>query len=135
MDSSPIGNFDINGLIKHTTGQTKECGKNCTIRIDTVLDEKTGKLTRHIHWECRGQAGTAGEHGGNSHGGNCNDMPNAVRKCAEKFGFSCDPKPDGGGAKAWSCDQNCRRSWKVITDMVTGAVTLALACIAIVTAP
>jgi RHS repeat-associated protein len=135
VDSNPLKNFDLNGLIKHTAGQPKECGKNCSIRIDLVLDEKTGKVTRHIHWECRGKEGAAGEFGGNSHGGNCDQMPNAVRKCAEKHGFSCDPKPEPGDSKAWSCEQNCQRNWKLITDAVTGAVTLALVCIGIVTAP
>jgi RHS repeat-associated protein len=106
--SNPLDGVDPRGLIKHSTGQTIECAKNCTIRIDTVLDEKTGQVKRHLHWECRGDVGVAGENGGNSHGGNCDGMPNKVKECAKANGFNCDPLPPPP-TESRMCDRECQQ--------------------------
>lgn len=85
--------MDVSGLVKHTSGRTIECGKGCTIRIDSVLNEKTGVRTRHLHWECRRSSGACGENGDKSHGGSWDDVPENVKECALKNGFSGAPAP------------------------------------------
>jgi hypothetical protein len=129
VGGDPIMWFDPKGMIKHTTGKTIECAKNCTIRIDMVLDEKTGIVRRHIHWECRGNVGAAGEHGGNSHGGNCDSMPAKVKECAKAAGFKCDPVPPPPPAQSSTCDQNCQKQvGTVMTVLGTIYLTYRMLC-------
>lgn len=76
---------------EHKTGQTIECGKNCTIRIDTVLVGGS-KIIRHMHWDCKGSKGVCRENGDTSHGGGSwDDAPDAVKECARKHGFNGSP--------------------------------------------
>ena len=88
VDGNPISFFDPNGLVKHTTGRTIECGKGCTIRIDYTFDERTGTKRRHLHWECKGREGTCGENGESSHGESWEDAPEEIKQCALRHGFS-----------------------------------------------
>lgn len=125
-ESSPLNFVDPEGLIKHTTGQTKQCG-NCTVRIDSVLDEKTGVVTRHLHWECKGKSGVGGEFGGESHGSTCANAPKNVRACAAALGFQCDAPPvPPPPANPFACDDKCKSVVKSVRDAVTGALILVL---------
>lgn len=95
VNGNPVSYTDPLGLIRHTAGQWIECGKNCRIRIDKVLDESTGKVTRHLHWECRGDEGACGERGEESHGRTWDSVPKQVKECAVRHGFQGEaPKPD-----------------------------------------
>ena len=132
VEAGPLVFSDPKGLVKHISGQSIEGGKNCTIRIDQVLDEKTGKITRHIHWDCRGNAGAAGEGGGSSHGSTCDAMPKAVRQCAARHGFQCKPNPEPG-KPFMSCDQDCQKAWRPVIDSMTGVVTIILICVTLAT--
>jgi hypothetical protein len=76
------------------TGRTIECGKNCTIRIDKVLDERTGEVKRHLHWSCRGDEGVCGEDGEESHGSSWEDAPAKVKECARRHGFNGQNAPN-----------------------------------------
>ena len=109
VDQNPLSFKDPYGLVKHVTGQTIQCSKNCTIRIDYVLDEKTGKITKHLHWECKGKSGVGGEHGGTSHGETLGGAPDSVKECARQNGFEPDPLPDPKPATSSICGDNCRR--------------------------
>jgi RHS repeat-associated protein len=90
VGGNPNSFVDPSGLIKHVTGQTISCSKGCSIRIDYVLDEKTGKIVRHLHWECKKTNGVGGEFGGTSHGGTLEDAPANVKECARNAGFEPD---------------------------------------------
>lgn len=120
MEENPLRFSDPLGLIKHTSGQTKQCG-NCTIRIDSVLDEKTGIVTRHLHWECKGNSGAGGEFGAESHGGTCATAPKNVKACAAALGFQCDARPTPPAAP-FVCEENCQKVLKSVLDAVTGAL-------------
>lgn len=98
VTGNPLRWSDPLGLIKHISGQTIECSKNCTIRIDKVLDEQTGQVKRHLHWSCRGDEGACGEDGESSHGGTWEDAPEKVKQCARQHGFNGQnaPVPDTG---------------------------------------
>lgn len=89
-------------MVKHVTGQTIDCGKGCTIRIDYVLNEKTGVVKRHLHWECRGKSGECGENGETSHGGTWDDAPEFIKQCALKHGFNGASAPADNSAKNWA---------------------------------
>ena len=125
VGGNPLSFIDPTGLIKHTTGLTKQCG-NCTIRIDSVLDEKTGIVTRHLYWKCKGSSGVGGEFGGYSHGSTCSNAPKNVRACAATLGFQCDspapPEPDS--STSFACEDKCKRVLKSVRDAVTGALIL-----------
>ena len=115
VENGPLTGIDHLGLVKHTTGQWKECSKNCRVRIDFVLDEKTGMITRHLHWECGGKEGVFGENGSTSHGGgSCSNAPKAVIKCAEAHGFKCAPPTSPPERSSLMCDQECRNTVFVI---------------------
>jgi len=90
VEGAPMAYSDPTGTIKHTTGKTIQCSKGCTIRIDFWLDEKTGKVTRHLHWECKGKSGVGGEFGTESHGETLDNAPPHVKECARKNGFEPD---------------------------------------------
>jgi len=96
VENNPLRYIDPTGLVNHKTGRTIECGKNCTIRIDTVFDEKTGQVKRHLHWSCRGNEGACGENGEPSHGNSWDDAPEKVKECARRAGFNgaSAPAPD-----------------------------------------
>ena len=93
VGGNPLKWTDPLGLVRHLTGQTIECGKNCTIRIDRVLDEQTGQVRRHLHWDCRGDEGVCGENGEESHGGRWEDAPSKVKECARRHGFNGENAP------------------------------------------
>ena len=88
VEGNPISYVDPNGLVKHTSGRWIDCGKGCRIRIDYTIDEKTGVVRRHLHWECKGREGVCGENGDQSHGGSWEDAPQQIKDCAVKNGFS-----------------------------------------------
>jgi RHS repeat-associated protein len=90
VDANPLFDTDSSGLVRHVTGKTIQCSKGCTIRIDYFLDEQTGKITRHLHWECPGQSGVGGEFGGVSHGDTLENAPRNVKECARNAGFEPD---------------------------------------------
>jgi type VI secretion system secreted protein VgrG len=83
---NPFSRVDPTGL-QHVSGQWKDCGKGCRIRIDR--DASGGG--RHLHWECKKSSGTMGEFGGVSHGDDYNSAPNAIKECARKNGFEPEP--------------------------------------------
>jgi RHS repeat-associated protein len=87
VDSNPLQFVDPLGLVRHNSGRWIDCGKGCKIRIDSVFNEKTGVVIRHLHWECRGREGECGEFGEESHGGTWDDAPEFIRQCALKNGF------------------------------------------------
>jgi RHS repeat-associated protein len=90
VSANPFGFIDPFGLA-HRSGQWKDCGSGCRIRIDY---DHSGE-GRHLHWECRGGgSGEMGEFGGTSHGGTYEDAPGTVLDCARKFGFAPEPKAD-----------------------------------------
>jgi RHS repeat-associated protein len=101
VGGNPISFVDPTGLIKHHTGKTIQCGKNCTIRIDTTFDERTGVATRHLHWDCRGDTGSCGETGNKSHGGSWKDAPEQVKQCARQHGFNGAPASDSSSKEIW----------------------------------
>jgi RHS repeat-associated protein len=81
----------------HVSGQTIDCGKGCTIRVDFRLDIKTGQRVRHLHWKCKsGEKGACGENGDESHDGRWEDAPRHVKECAIRNGFAgaASPSPD-----------------------------------------
>ena len=88
VDNEPVSLIDLTGLVMHKTGQTIDCGKGCSIRIDYTFDEKSGTKARHLHWECKGRAGECGENGKPSHGGTWEDVPEFIKQCALKNGFA-----------------------------------------------
>jgi RHS repeat-associated protein/uncharacterized repeat protein (TIGR02543 family) len=90
VGGNPINWADQTGLIKHTTGQTIDCGKGCWIRIDYSFDEKTGTKKRHLHWGCKGKEGECGEFGEPSHGGTWDEAPEFIKQCARNKGFLGD---------------------------------------------
>jgi len=94
VDGNSLKWTDPLGLVRHLTGQTIECGKNCTIRIDKVLDEQTGRVRRHLHWDCKGDEGVCGENGEESHGGRWEDAPSKVKECARRHGFNGENAPN-----------------------------------------
>ena len=94
VTENPVKWADSLGLVKHITGRTVECSKNCTIRIDKVLDEGTGEVKRHLHWSCRGNSGACGEGGETSHSGTWEDAPEKVKECARRHGFNGQPAPE-----------------------------------------
>lgn len=89
VQNSPLNLNDPFGLKPHISGQWKDCGNGCRIRIDINAHDDG----RHLHWECnRGkQEGAMGELGGTSHGGTWQDAPASVIDCARKFGFQPMP--------------------------------------------
>lgn len=91
VESDPLSFSDPTGLIRHTSGRWIDCGGGCRIRIDSVLDEATGTVRRHLHWECRGSAGECGENGATSHGGTWGGVPSRVKECALQNGFNGAP--------------------------------------------
>ncbi|WP_343204045.1 RHS repeat-associated core domain-containing protein [Luteibacter sp. Sphag1AF] len=76
--------WDELGLVRHTTGKTVDCGGGCTIRIDYTFDEATQIKSRHLHWDCKGQEGSCGENGNDSHDGSWDDVkrPRTFEKSA-----------------------------------------------------
>lgn len=86
---NPFAWFDPLGL-QHVSGQWKDCGKGCRIRIDR--DASGGG--RHLHWECKGSGGAMGEFGGVSHGDDYTSTPNAIKECARRNGFEPEPKKE-----------------------------------------
>ena len=76
--------------LDHTSEKWKDCGKGCRIRID---GDAVGS-GRHLHWECKNGSGAMGEFGGISHGENYSSAPNAIKKCAKKYGFEPEPSKD-----------------------------------------
>jgi RHS repeat-associated protein len=87
VEGNPLRYSDPSGLVNHHTGQTFDCGNGCTIHIDFTFDQKTGKKTRHLHWNCKGKKGACGESGGESHSGSWDDAPRNVQECAKNHGF------------------------------------------------
>lgn len=87
VEGSPLQYKDPTGLVKHHTGKEIDCGKGCWIRIDSVFNEKTGEMTRHLHWGCKGREAECGENGLPSHGGTWDQVPSFVKECALKNGF------------------------------------------------
>ena len=88
--NKPLVLIDPLGL-DHRTGQWKNCGGGCRIRID---GDAVGN-GRHLHWECRGSSGEMGENGGVSHGGTYQDAPRRILDCARRHGFNPEPaRPD-----------------------------------------
>jgi RHS repeat-associated protein len=94
VGGNPISFSDPTGLVKHVTGKTIDCGKGCTIRIDYTLDERTGKIKRHLHWDCKGKEGSCGENGEKSHGQSWDDAPEQIKQCARRHGFQGDSQSD-----------------------------------------
>lgn len=115
---NPMRYTDPLGLA--TSGQWKDCGGGCQIRIE---DNHFGS-GRHIHWKCqRGKIqGSCGEFGTVSHGSSCGSMPNKVKKCARKHGFEPDPAFDPKPQEF--CGENCQQVLKTTVDAVTGAILL-----------
>jgi RHS repeat-associated protein len=97
---SPVMEVDPRGL-EHRSGQWKQCGRGCRIRIDY---DHVGN-GRHLHWECPGSSGEMGEFGGSSHGGNHGDAPNHIKECARRHGFK--PEPTSNPAQAPMCGPVC----------------------------
>lgn len=92
VSARPLIGSDFFGLSDlelgdHKTGQTIDCGKGCSIRIDFRLDMKSGLKIRHLHWECRNSEGECGEFGKTSHKGSWDDAPSHVQQCALRNGF------------------------------------------------
>jgi len=88
VGGNPISRIDPTGLIEHSSGQWKDCGKGCRIRIDTTI--VNGQVKRHLHWECRNDSGECGENGEKSHGGSWEDAPENIKECARRHGFQGD---------------------------------------------
>ncbi|SDC34982.1 type VI secretion system tip protein TssI/VgrG [Paraburkholderia lycopersici] len=84
---NPISFIDPMGL-QHVSGQWKDCGKGCRIRID----KNASGEGRHLHWECKGKDGAMGEYGGTSHGEDYTSAPNIIKECAKKNGFKPEPE-------------------------------------------
>jgi len=87
VHGSPLIYGDPFGLVNHSSGQWIDCGKGCRIRIDFTFDSKTGRKTRHLHWECKNSEGECGEFGAPSHKGSWADAPRSVQECAVRNGF------------------------------------------------
>ncbi|MDQ1061692.1 RHS repeat-associated core domain-containing protein [Stenotrophomonas sp. SORGH_AS_0282] len=95
--ANPLLRSDIYGLADrelgdHVSGQTIDCGRGCTIRVDFRLDIKTGQRVRHLHWKCKsGEQGVCGENGDESHDGRWEDAPRHIKECAIRNGFAGAP--------------------------------------------
>jgi RHS repeat-associated protein len=89
--NAPLTGSDPTGLIEHNSGQWKDCGKGCRIRIDTTI--VNGQVSRHLHWECKKDSGECGENGEKSHGGSWDDAPENIKQCALRHGFRGAPSP------------------------------------------
>jgi RHS repeat-associated protein len=123
VGQNPANNIDPTGLA--TSGQWKDCGGGCRIRIE---DNHRGG-GRHMHWECKGKSGTCGEFGTSSHGDDCSGAPNRVKDCARNNGFEPDKllllvPPDKD-----FCGQNCVKTIKAVKDALTGAVIFVFVCL------
>jgi hypothetical protein len=106
--NSPLNDTDPTGQANsgnysggHKSGQWKDCGGGCRIRID----RNHSGVGRHLHWECRGSSGEMGEFGATSHGGNSGNAPGRVKDCARQHGFEPDPKSN---SEKSTCGQNCQ---------------------------
>jgi RHS repeat-associated protein len=93
VGANPLAYSDAEGLVQHVTGQTIDCGKGCSIRIDYTLDPKTGDKNRHLHRECKGKSRTCGEFGAESHGDSWDLAPEMIKECARKAGFIGETAP------------------------------------------
>ena len=93
LNGNPLAGTDPTGLIEHQSGEWKDCGKGCRIRIDWTL--VNGEKKRHLHWECKGKEGAFGEFGESTHGGQtADDAPGHIKECARKKGFGVEKVPD-----------------------------------------
>ena len=99
VENQPLKKIDPTGLIEHNSGQWKDCGKGCRIRIDTSIIN--GQVSRHLHWECKNDSGECGEHGKKSHGGSWEDAPNHVRLCALNHGFQGASEESSASSRTW----------------------------------
>jgi len=125
VDGSPLVFNDPTGFIKHLTGETIDCGRGCQIRIDKVLDEKTGMITRHLHWNCRGSKGVCGEFGNDSHGESWDDAPRNIKECALDNGFHGQTSPEQE-------PESNRRSTPSARQIIVGAGALLAAAALII---
>ena len=91
VSNAPLTGVDPLGLIEHNSGQWKDCGKGCRIRIDTTV--VNGRVSRHLHWECKKSSGECGENGEKSQGGSWDDAPEHIKECARRHGFNGASQP------------------------------------------
>jgi RHS repeat-associated protein len=113
VDSNPLRSVDPLGLARWLT-----CGP-CKIRIES--DPHKGK---HAHWYCPGESeGCIRPDGSLCEGSK--PPRNRVRGCLEDEGFLVPPPEP----PAFSCNDNCQKTWKVIKDVSTGMLILALVCV------
>ena len=92
VNDNPLAGMDPTGLRQYKSGQFKDCGRGCRIRIDIELVD--GEVIRHLHWECRnGDSGSCGEYGRTSHGGTWDEVPEFIKECARQHGFVGAPTP------------------------------------------
>jgi RHS repeat-associated protein len=112
VDSDPLRFIDSLGLAKWI-----ECGP-CKIRFDS--DPHKG---RHAHWYCPGEAEGCIKPDGTLCEGS-KPPRNRVRRCLEDAGFLAPQEK----APAFSCNQDCQKTWKLVRDLATGMLVLMLVC-------
>lgn len=94
VSGDPLLRTDALGLYDdpmgdHVNGRWIDCGRNCAIKIDYRVNQRTGQKVRHLHWKCRsGDEGACGEDGEESHDSTWDSVPRHIRECAIKNGFN-----------------------------------------------
>lgn len=127
VGGNPVTYTDPLGL-EHRTGQWKDCGGGCRIRID---GDHVG-TGRHLHWECNnGQSGEMGEFGGTSHGGTFQDAPKKIRECAKRYGFTPEPKGEESAERSMCESGTCQSVTTAVAVTIGGVIVwkVVKACI------